>query len=85
MAQLSACLDTSIIVSLDILQLGACSDALTYSMSSCCRCLDSGIGAIRKSFDVQVIFCPLTSPPVVTLYPSYNAIIIPSLLNSDIS
>ena len=44
------------------------------------------MGPVRRSFDVQDIFCPLTSLEIaagVTPRPSSNAIIPLNLLNSD--
>ncbi|GFZ04535.1 hypothetical protein Acr_17g0001070 [Actinidia rufa] len=72
---------------------GKCS--LAGSLSSYRRRLDPDIRAVRRSFDVQVTFCPLTSlgsPPTVALIQTLASVCIefrckgpPSLLHSDSS
>ena len=105
MAQLDACLDALAVLSLDGLQLYACSYAptavsvsrrltqscsygLTDSLSSCCRHLDQGMGAVRRTSTCKLPFVPWHpsgSPPDVTPRPNSSTVILPNLLNSDSS
>ena len=59
--QLSACSYALIAMSVHRRQTQPCSYGLAGSFSSFIRRLHPSVGAVRRNFDVQVTFCPLTS------------------------
>ncbi|GFZ10437.1 SKU5 similar 18 [Actinidia rufa] len=76
---------TAVSVSRQRIQL--CPYGVDSSPSSCCRRLNSGMEAVRRNSDAQVIFCPLTPLGVaIGRYPSsklFSTVVIPSLPSSD--
>ena len=62
-----------------------CSYSLVGRLSSSCQCLHPSMGAVRKNFDDQVTFYPLTSLGAIAPRPSSSVVTLLRLLSSDSS